>query len=309
MRRFLSKIHTDKETCQILWNTFSKRKSIFDDWNFRLTFHSAYHQKIHFITIHNNHKTVGLLPLAWDAEEKRFEWFGTEWQENNRFFYTDTDTFSYLFTLIPRPVLLNAVIPDSIPEPTYKTKFLPDEYQYVLDLRRVNSYDQLLAAFGKKYRYNLRRDTQRILNLNPLIDWIDRPVEQIKLLDEVKKLSIRRFGSEENESASTFRKPRYMQSFKNIINNQGTYLIKFLRVKIRGEIAAVDIIGLYKDTYYLFIGGCNSERFPGIGSFMYAMEFQDAIKSKMKWVNALQEDHNWKHRYFTERSLVKLVRK
>ncbi len=80
-----------------------------------------------------------------------------------------------------------------------------------------------------------------------------------------------------------------------------------MTVKIQEYFGVVDVIAIYKDRYYLLTGANDTSRFPGIGSYVTYIEFEDAIKRRMSLVDVLQNDNNWKHRYFASKKLLRLT--
>lgn len=303
--RLKFKIHTNIRECFTLWNKFNSDKSLFALWDFRTAFNDSWEEKRFFFTIYNNSEPIGLLPLAYDSEEKKYEWYGTEWQEENEFYQRGKNLFPLLFTVMPSPIKCNSIVPSSIDE-DYSQEFIPDDPQFYINFTDLNSMDELLLTFSKKHRYNFKRDYMHILEQKPQIEWITNPAEQVRSLFTIKNLSIKRFGATEEKNSSMFRFDKYLESFINVIKNQGKYKTKMLVVKIQGKTVAVDMVATYKKRYYLLQGASDLSNYSGLGNFICYLEFEDAIRNGFDEINALQEDNNWKHRYFSSRPLLKL---
>ncbi|OGK18329.1 hypothetical protein A3B50_01245 [Candidatus Roizmanbacteria bacterium RIFCSPLOWO2_01_FULL_40_42] len=303
--RLKFRIHTDARECFALWNKFNTDKSLFALWDFRTAFHDAWDEKRYFLTIYNNSEPIGLLPLAYDEKEKVYEWYGTEWQEENKFYQRGKNLFPLLFTVMPAQIKCNSIIPSSIDE-DYSQEFIPDDPQFYIDITNLKNVNELFSTFSKKHRYNFRRDYMHILEQKPQVEWITSPAGQVRSLFTIKDLSIKRFGEAEDKNSSMFRHEKYLESFINIVKNQGKYKTKMLVVKIQGKIVAIDMIAMYDKGYYLLQGASDLGNYSGLGNFICYLEFEDAIKNGFEEINALQEDNNWKHRYFSSRPLLKL---
>jgi hypothetical protein len=76
-------------------------------------------------------------------------------------------------------------------------------------------------------------------------------------------------------------------------------------VKIKDEIAGIDLIALYRKTYFCLKCGYDVENFPGIGNFVNLLEIDDAIRLGMEKIDFLQNSYQWKEKYFTPLELFK----
>jgi hypothetical protein len=69
--------------------------------------------------------------------------------------------------------------------------------------------------------------------------------------------------------------------------------IRLVTVRIEGKVAAVDMGCVYNDTYTLLAGGTNPD-FPGIAKFINLHHIKWACEQKIKRVDFLCGDFNWK---------------
>jgi hypothetical protein len=76
-------------------------------------------------------------------------------------------------------------------------------------------------------------------------------------------------------------------------------------VKIGGKIAGVDLICLFNNTYFTVKCGYDVIGFSGIGNFINLFEIDDAIKLGMKKIDFLQNNYQWKEKYFQPFPLLK----
>lgn len=305
--RLTLKVHTKIEDCQILWNKFSPNKSIFQLWDFRYAWHQGYRRKPLFFTLYERKKVLGTLPLWFNEDDKKYEWFGGYWPEDNIFFVEDQNYIPLLLKISPRPISLLAILPESLDGTQQVVELTDDEVKYTLDTSSCSSINQVLAKLSKKHRQNLRREFNKFNSYPLKIEWNDAYNKE--LLDDLVALSEERFGVK-GKNASTFVDIRRVATFEHLFKNKGLYKLYFLLVKIQNRLALIDIVGIYKKTYHLLIGGANDTcRFPGIGVFITYFEFEDAIRRGMQTIDVLQFDNNWKHKYFTPKKMLKFEKR
>ena len=297
----------DIKKCEKIWELFSRNLSVFDLWDFRVSFYEGYGFQPYFITIYDKGRPTACAPLWFNKEKKIYEWFGGDWHEDSIFFFKDNTDYSLLVKAVPFPHTLLGIMPETIPS-NEKKYFVEDLPQYCKSIKGMN-FDDLLASFTKKHRYNLKYDYKKILERNPKVEFIIGKDKQLVLLEELKKMSMKRFHGLNGRLVSCFSDVHEFESFRSIIKNQGKYKALGIVTKIEENIAAVDFILTYKKVYYLLTGANDLTKYPGVGNFMNYLEFKNASEEKMDVINAMQEDHNWKHKYFDEKPLLKLEKK
>lgn len=295
------KIYHSLEKCEELWRQFSPNESLFDLWEFRYQWYLSYQYVPYFITIEDNVKPIALFPLWFDSKKNRFEWFGSDWMEDNRFFVKDEqfiEIFFRLVSLLSTKIYLNAILPIN----SYSKFLSKDTSKYTLNLKEFTSMDQFLTTLDKKMRYKFKKDYLEISSLNPKIIFIDNPT--LNDLQDLKKLSSQRFNGVDRDKSDLVITERFY-TYLNIINSKQKYKIWFLKVYIQNYLAVVDMIISYKKVYYPLKGASDVERFSGIGNFINYYEIKDAIKNKYEKIDFLQGDYNWKHFYLKEIPLLK----
>ncbi len=294
-------IYHSVEKCEELWRQFSTNESLFDLWEFRYQWYLSYQYTPYFLTIEDNAKPIALLPLWFNPNKKRFEWFGGDWMEDNKFFVKDErfiKIFFRLMSLLPIKIYLNAILPIK-----YHHKFLSkDTSKYTHDLKNFSNMDQFLTTLDKKIRYKFKKDYLEISSLNPKIIFINNPT--LSDLRDLKKLNTQRFNGVNRDNSDLIIKERF-QTYLNIIKFRKKYKIWFLKVFIQNYLAVVDMIISYNKIYYPLKGASDVERFSGIGNFINYYEIKDAIENKYEKIDFLQGDYNWKHFYLKETPLLK----
>lgn len=299
------KVHSHIEECAVLWEKFSPKQCLFDLWDFRYSWWQGYQCTPYFYTIYEGKKPLALLPLWYDSDKKRYEWFGSDWMEENQFFAQDTELINVLLKLVPQSFHLNSI--ENMPSLLLdEVKVTDDDDKYFQRITRFSRIEDYLATLIKKHRYNLKNDYLKILSLNPRIETI-KGDGSVNEFDHVVKLSLQRFNG---DVKSDFRFKEDVEACRAILRNSALYQYKFIKVFVQDYLAAVDLIVSYKDTYYMLIGGANDvERFSGIGNFMVYYEFADAIKNNFAVVDCLQVDYGWKHKYFSAKKMVEIEKK
>ena len=297
--RLTLKVHTDIEKCFSLWDSFSPKESIFDEWDVRYSFYQGFKYQPRFYTIYEGRKALGVLPLWFNDGEKSFEIFGGWWPEGNSFFVTDEHLVDFFMATLPTPVNLWSLRKD---QPLERLKVfgkvqVDPDLNYFKNIDGLSSIESLLKEYKKKDRHNLNADYQRMRGYGVRLEIVDSNKQaQLQVLEKMFDMNKKRFANTKDKSS--FEKEEYRTAFRQIVKNTGTYDVKFFVAKIQKHIAAIDMIVTHNDTYYQFQGVNDTKRFNGIGNYMVYIELKDAIDNGYKMIDCLQEDHTWKHKYF-----------
>jgi hypothetical protein len=292
-------IISDINSCFELWKKFSPSKTLFDTWEFRLAFHKAYQYKPYFLLLKNQYEELALLPLWYEDEKKEYFWFGSDWQEEVRFFGRDPNYVPLLLFLAPSPLSLNAISRDSVRLLKDKIKFEADEPKYVLNLEEFRNHEDYLMTLKKKTRYNLRKDRRKIERQNPKII-----INNFSDFENLVHLSKERF--EQKGQKTDWEDPKRVEAFRQVIKLAGrSYEIRMISVLIGNQIAGVDLIALFNNCYYTLICGYNVRDFSGIGNFVNLFEIDDAIRLEMKKIDFLQNSYAWKGNFLNAVPLFK----
>ena len=292
-------IVSEIERCHDLWQELSNPKTLFDTWEFRFAFYLGYHYRPYFILLKNDKENLALLALWYDEDEKRYVWFGSDWQEEVRFFSKDPKYIPILLSLAPSPLLLNAISSKSAFLLGSTVAFEPDSAKYVLHLEKFSNHEDYLATLKKNERHSMRKDRRRIENQKPEII-----IDNFTYFDSLVEISKKRLM--EKNKVPDWQDPRRIETFRQVINLGGrSYKNRMITVKINGKIAGVDLICLFNDIYFAVKCGYNVAEFPGIGNFFNLIEIDDAIKLSMKKIDFLQNNYTWKSRWFEAVPLFK----
>lgn len=302
MKNIKMEVVSDIERCQVLWDEFSPKESLFDTWEFRYAFWQGYKHKPHFIVIKNGKGNLALLPLWYERDRKKYFWFGSWWQEDNTFFTKDSLYVPLLLAASPTPLHINAIDVDKVGWLAKVVEFQFDDPKYVLDLSDYSSTDDFLESLKKKKRYNLKRDRRIIEEQGPEIIY-----DRFSDFDKMVELSMKRF--KEKGEDTDWEDPRRVKTFRQVIEmgKQGlSYEARMVTVMIGGKFAAVDLVLIYNNAYYPVKCGYNVAEFPGIGNYMNLFEIEDALSLGMKRMDFLEISYGWKDKWFQSVPLYKL---
>jgi len=296
---FVVEIVSDIEKCHSLWQEFSPQRNLFDTWEFRYAFYQGYQFLPHFLLLKRNSENLALLPLWFDEDRKIYTWFGSDWQEEVSFFTKDLNLIPFLISLAPSPLYLNAISADCVTPLQNEIKFENDEPKYVLNLEGFKNHEDWLKTLKKNRRRDLRKDRNRILRQKPEII-----INNFADIDELIRLSKKRF--KERGEKTDWEDKRRISTFKEVINLGGrSYQPRMITIKINGKAAGVDLVCLFKKTYFTVKCGYDVKNFSGIGNFMNLFEIDDAISLGMKKIDFLQNNYQWKNRWFQPVPLYK----
>jgi len=299
--KLVVKVYSNLETCQQLWEQFSPNQSLFQLWEFRYAWYLGYRYQPFFYTILLNKQPLAVLPLWYEKDNHRYQWFGGYWPEDNVFFVKDESFIPLLFKIAPQPLFLSAII---FNQNLISFGLLPDEPKYIASISSFNSINQYLSTLSKKNRYHLKSFFQRFYQLQPSIKFIENNFSFS--LEILKKLSLIDY---ERKTISAYRQKERIVTFKEIYRQQGRYKIITLYGKIRNYDFAFDILAVYKDQFYILTGAADIERFPGALHYLTYLEIEKAIQMKCSKIDVMQTDYNWKHKYFTPQPMLKFEKR
>ncbi|MGB9707677.1 MAG: hypothetical protein ACPL1D_02915 [Microgenomates group bacterium] len=96
-----------------------------------------------------------------------------------------------------------------------------------------------------------------------------------------------------------------MKTFEMIYKNQRKYQILTFLVYIQNLLVSYDIIATYEKNFYILTGASDLQRFSGANSYITYLEIEYAIKNGFKFIDCMQIDYNWKHKFFSPKPMLK----
>lgn len=298
----LIEIVRNEEKCEKLWHEFSPKRTLFDTWEFRQAFQKAYGLKPYFLVLKVDSHNAAMLPLTFDAEDNRYIWFGTNWQEEADFFGKSKEHIKMLLEAAPRPLILDAISPSVISLDKKLEGLGEDDPKYILDLAGFLHHEDYLKGIKKNDRRNMRKDRNRVEKLSPKIE-----INKFEDFKHLVRLCEERFAQKGEDT--DWDDPRRVKAFKNVLKMSGkSYQARMVSIRVGKLVAGVDLICLYNGCYFALKCGYDCNRFSGIGNFMNLYEIDDAIKLGMHRVDFLQSSYQWKNKFFKSLPLFKINR-
>jgi len=287
------------QKCKQLWDEFSSKDHLFETWEFRKAFNDAYRYKPHFLLLKNHKENLALLPLCHENDSKRYTWFGTNWQEEVKFFTKYPGLIPHLLNYAPRPLQLDAISGEQL-KSLGSVPMQEDDPKYILDLAEFRNHEDYLATLKKNDRRNLRKDRNRIQKMSPKIQ-----INKFSDLKYLIRLSVERFTRKGEDT--DWDDKRRINAFKKVIKMSGkSYEARMISIRIGRKLAGVDLVCLCNGTYFAVKCGYDVYSFPGIGNYMNLYEIDDAIKLGKKRIDFLQSSYSWKNKFFKAVPLFKI---
>lgn len=288
----------DIKTCEKLWTSHVKPRVLWDLWEVKKAFLKSYPDTLFFVHATEQGKTVGLLPLTYDAKKKKYVQVGDWWPERATFFCRDLKVMDKMLEAVPGPLVLPVLMPAYRKYFSYGITRGSD--QYIMNLKRVNySWNNFLLTLKKKKRQNLRRDVRNISEMKIKIRY-DRYEDLTTLFRLNKKQMRRKMQMYDDEEQSIFESDvNEKKVFRNLYKAAGKeYKAKIITVLLNNKIVGVDFGLIYKKTFIAMLGGLDIKALSGIGTFMNYLDVQTAIDEGCDYVDFMTEEHHWKKDWF-----------
>ena len=285
MNKIKIEIIKDLATAEMLWNTFTPRETIYDEWEFRYCFYKYFNYELFFYTAYEEGKPVGLLPLEYNSDQNYLEYFGGNFMEDNRVLVKPG--YEYL-------------IPDFFNAPKQKMVFLDirgndpfiqkleiRDNKFVLDLSKVGSVENYLQNyFGSETRKTFRKCFKKITDrkLNILIN----NFEDIELLFEY---NIRQFG----DKSRFVDRPHRKEIFRDLLNLSFEPVL--FTFEVDGVKEGVSLCLKYKKVYESFNTGIRNDSIKHLFAFMIMKNIDYALQNGMLYYDAFGADCNWKEKW------------
>jgi len=295
MKQVDFRVATDTDECKKLWEEFSPRLVIDDEWDFRDIWTKAYDFPFHFIVGSIGTDNVGLLPLQLNTGKglgavhlhmpgSFLEFFGGIDIDDSRVLVKpgyeeiipqllDQIDLSAALTYLQEPYQIKG----------HSAEFMLD--RFALQLDQLNDFSDFMQN-------NLDgKSRQRLINR---INKIEREYKVTvrkgtdEDLEKLFQLSIDRFGER-----SSFNMPERKQVFRDFVKRFDTDLFT---IEIDGEIKAVSLAIMYNHIYTtLSIGYDISVR--DLSKYLIVQQMKRALEFKCKTFDAGKGDNGWKSHF------------
>lgn len=282
------RIVNDIEECKDLWHKVMPQELVSDIWDVRFCFHSQYNHRPHFIIVEENKNIVGFLPLSWNEELNRYNYFpgetweGKTWLEQNRIIAANSDVFYEMLNALDQPYHIRYLrkewswcnSDERLDEMGYL--FIPENYDY--------NFDRYLESFSNKSVKRLKKELASWELRN--IDWRFNEPKDFEILCQMNRSKFGRL--------SYFQDEKFLNSFHALLRFLDDHKwLRMVSVFVDGEPAAVDMGSLYNGMLTMLAGGTD-EKFPGIAKLINIHHIKYACEQKFDSVDFLCGDFNWK---------------
>lgn len=279
---------TQLNKCEQLWKTFITPRFISDLWEFRLCFHKHFQHKPVFLVMEDHNGIAGLVPMSYVQKLDTYcmfpgeMWNNRTWLERTPVYVRDDYSINDLLKACPGNSYLRYL---EVSDGSIDYDLSEDEIGYVM---YPGELDCNIENYFKRF------SNKKLKAINKVIQsYSDQGCEvfmnRLEDFDGLVEMSIQQFGSR-----SFMYDKRFRHSFNDVLNF--LYRQKMLRMiscVIDGELAAVDIGGIYNGIYTVFLGGTDS-RFPGIAKFINMNHIQYSFSEKLHKIDFLCGDFHWK---------------
>ncbi|KKQ27360.1 MAG: hypothetical protein US42_C0010G0007 [Candidatus Magasanikbacteria bacterium GW2011_GWC2_37_14] len=275
------KIENNREICQELWEKFSPRVYVYDNWDFRECFNRQTNYPLNFVVGFYKEKPIGILPLEYDTDNKCYEFFGDIFMEYNRAFLAPDflDCKAKFYEAVPLPAELQMMSEEEAPD----LKCEPEILTYYLDISNMNFLDDYFRNyFNSKRRGDFLRAMKKIEALEPEVRY-----NNLADLDVLFDLNQKRFKEE-----STFTRENDKKFFRDLLKTNLDFEI--LSVVINGKIVAASFSIYYNGRYEYLANGADVENYPFVGTYLNLMSIKRAIEKKMTVIDFGYGEAGWK---------------
>jgi hypothetical protein len=286
------RIYHDPEQCRRIWEKIWPAKEIFDLWQVRSCFHESYMKPLQFHTLEHKGRIKGFLPLCWNEETQEFvlfpgeTWKGKTWLEQNRIPAEDSETLKLLLGSVPGSLQLRYLSWNHVFEGIHQIKedeigyhFYPGMYNFL--------FENYWLGFSGKSRKKIRLEMNKLESRKLTFRF-----NTIKDLEHMFAMNQSAFAND-----SYFSDPKFYNAFDRLASFlSGMGMLRIVTILVGDKIAAVDMGGIFNNTYTLFAGGTNNE-FPGIAKIINLHHMEWACQQRFDVVDFLCGDFNWKKRF------------
>ena len=279
---------TDLAKSQELWEEYSDCKTIYDTWDFRYRFAKAEGTTPVFLLASFTGGERGLLPLQYNSEKDRHEFFGGVYMEESSILPRDLapEKKRLLYDRTPAPYYLGDIRTSQPEEEGLEF----EEFKYIAFLEEVENVEQFVDGhFSGKSRNGLRKRLRIVREKGVQIEEGD-----VSDLDVLFRLNMKNFGDD-----SSFCRPERQDLFRNLLS--GSYEVHVMRFRIQDQIGAVSLSLRFQEWYVYMNAGVDKEQFPNLGTFLIYSNVERAIELGCLIFDAGVEDLGWKERWHLEK--------
>jgi hypothetical protein len=271
------------------WEFFSSNESLFDTWELRYCFYKYFNYPLSFLLGTVDGQSVGLLPMQFNTDVSRLEFFGGSWFEDNRIFIRPgfENCIPEFFKQVTQPAKLEFITGTD----TFITSLPIIDYKYLLPLGEFHkSKDYIEKYYHGETKKKFNKRIKKVKEL-------DITIEQN---NEADLEMLIQYNLANFEDKSTFLYPHRQEIYRDLIKLPFQHLLTTF--VCQGEKIAISLAFLYKNTYYSFKATTKPDSEKNLIDYVRMVKIAEALKHKMTAYDALASDCGWKENwYFTRK--------
>jgi len=270
----------EEKECEDLWEDFSKKRILWDLWDFRFCFHNK-NFEFNFILGFDGNGKEGIIPLVYDKDYSTYTYFGDTFPEQNKFFLKDKKKLNIFLENCPNDTQIYYI--DSEEAKYYDFK-VSDKRFFLGWEKYGHSFENYLRSFNKKHRKNLNYDLRKLVNEGYVMER-NKIRDFEKLVDLNKKI----FGKNSDYSEEYF-----INDMKQLINTANEKnILDLLSIQINNKTEAVGL-GVYYNKIYYVLGTGRNPRIKNLGKLLITEQIKSAISHNCSKVDFMSTEANWK---------------
>lgn len=286
---------TDTDQCRKLWDMFSPRQDVWDDWSLMYAFHDQDQQHLNFLVHQDRQGTAdGLVPLVYDAKQSRFTLMGGSYPDG-RILWLRFEDFAEFFEQFPEQTVLFDLEQSWVSEllklhPQFAANFAERDLRYFLVPSEFGfDFDKHIETFSpdrrKSFLYDLRNIGKRI----PTLRWSDE-----NRADLFIELVNRNFGA--GSDYATEDNANEVRRVIDELNRSGR--LKTLTIDIDGETEAVSLSLLHGERMVALYAASNND-YNNLGKLTNVETIREACRmrvAEISFMTGMQWKADWKMR-------------
>jgi len=273
---------TDQAECEALWEQFSPRERVWDEWELMYAFHDEARYHLNFMVHDTDDVIDGLIPLVEDTKDSSYELFGGCYADS-RILWINIADFRECFDALPDNTAffdLRGTWVDSVlaQYPEYAPNFVEKDSQYYLVPADMDFdfSNHMLKTFSKDKRKNIERDLRKMVEARqPVLTWDDADETEAFIA-----LNVKNFGEESDYAIEEGKQEvrRVVRELKDL-----GYL-KSLTIRIAGVIQGVSLSALYNNHWVALYSSSNND-INNLGKYLTIETIQEGCRLKVDEIN------------------------
>lgn len=281
----------DKTEAEKLWKSLTPNETIYDDWDFRNTFHSYQKQELFFVAGYDGSELTNLLALQYNADRKCLEFFGSNYMEDNRvltkagFEHAIPAMYDYLKTL-GKPVILECIRGND----PFTASLPVQDNKFVLPLTFTSTDEYIAQTFQGETKKKLIKRLRKIEDLGLTVT-----ENNFSDIPQFLSWNVAAYGGEEAFLDRPFRKEIFTDY---LIKEHANFKPSLLTFSIGEDKQAVTMNLVYKNHTYCYVNsGLKPELSANMREYIHLKKVEKALAHGCKEIDAFTGDYGWKERW------------